>query len=445
MKDLFARVQGLSAAALLALFGGLLVSAGLAQPAMAQAEQVSDQDKAVHYSLYYEEFKNQNFEGALPNLKWIIQKAPGYPRDDDRNFERLVATYKGLSDKAEGEEAKRAYLDSALVVFDEAVPTLKEHGIEVDELQWTIRKGRFIQENSDLLSNRSSEVRDIYLTAYEMGGCEIDPYYIRVVIDGFARSGEKQKAVELMDEAEQCFSDNQDMMNYITEVRDNLFDSPAERMTFLEGRLEKTPDDVDVAAELFDIYLDLGERGKAAELGRRLVEIQKTPRTYRMLGQLHLQDGEAEEALEYYQEALELPGATDEVKRDIHFNMGIAQQQLGRLSSARASFRNALEFDPNYGTAYIAIGDLYATAVSQCGSFEPEDRAVYWLAVDMYEKARSVDPSVGSQANQKISTYRGSFPTQENLFFKNWEAGQSYRIDYGCYSWIGQTTTVRQP
>lgn len=441
MKHLIARVSGLSAAAMLFLFG----SVGTAQTVQAQAEQVSDQDKAVHYSLYYEDFKNENYESALPNLKWIIQKAPAYPRSNDRNFRRLVETYAGLAAKADDEETKRQYLDSALVVFDEVVPTLQEHEIEVDELQWKIRKGRFIQEHNEALSDRSSEVADIYLEAYEMGGCEIDPYYIRVIIDRYARSGEKQQAVDLMDESEECFGDNQEMMAYITEVRDNLFQSPQERMTFLESRLEKNPEDLEVASELFDIYLDVGERQKAAALGDRLVNMEKTPRTYRMLGQLHLQDGEAGKALEYYQEALDLPGATDEVKRDIHFNMGIAQQQLGRLSSARASFRQALEFDPNHGSAYIAIGDLYVTAVSECGSFEPEDRAVYWLAVDQYERARSVDPSVASQASQKISTYRNSFPSQENLFFKGWEPGQSYNINYGCYSWIGQSTTVRQP
>src|SRR5690606_20600338 len=103
MKGILARVSGLSA--ILTLF--LLVGAATtARPAHAQAEQVTDQDKAVHYSLYYEEFKNQNFAGALPNLKWIIENAPGYPRNDDRNFERLVETYAGLATQSDDPETK---------------------------------------------------------------------------------------------------------------------------------------------------------------------------------------------------------------------------------------------------------------------------------------------------------------------------------------------------
>lgn len=439
MKGILARVSGLTSAVLLLVFGSVL----RVQPAQAQSEQVSDQDKAVHYSLYYEDFKNQNYESALPNLRWIIQKAPGYPKNDDRNYERLVEAYAGLAAEADG-EAKSAYLDSALAVFDEAVPALTEIGAEIDQLQWTIRKGRFIQEHAADMGEHTNEVPEIYAKAYEMAGCELDPYYVRVVIDNEVRAGNKDRSIELMDEAEACYHDNQETMTYITEVRNSLFKTPEERMSFLESRLEKDPANVEVASELFEIYLDLGRRDDAAELGTRLADMKKTARTYRMLGQLHLQDGEAETAFKYYEEALTLPGA-DEVRRDIVFNMGIAQQQLGNLSRARTYFRQAIEEDPNYGQAFLAIGDLYATAVSNCGSFEREDRAVYWLAVDYYEKAKSVDPNVAAQANQKISTYRRSFPDQEALFFKGWEPGQSYSVNYGCYSWIGETTRVRQP
>lgn len=439
MKGNSTRISGL-----LMLICFLIAGSGLAQPATAQSEEVSDQDKAVHYSLYYEDFKNQNFESALPNLRWIIQKAPAYPRNDDRNFERLIDTYAGLAERAESDEAKRAYLDSALVVFDEVVPKLQAVGAEVDEVRWMIRKGRFIQEHSQNLPEGSAPVADIYLAAYQEAGCEIDPYYIRVIIDGHIRADRKQEAVQLMDEAEACYGDDAEMMTYITEVRNSLFRSPDERMAFLESRLQNDPDDVEIIAELFNIYLELGERDKASQLGQKLLEMQPSARTYRLLAKMHLEDGEAEEALALYEQALQLPGA-DDLKRDIYFNMGIAQQQMGRLSNARTNFRRALEEDPSFGQAHIAIGDLYVTAVSECGSFEREDRAVYWLAVDYYERAKAADSNLTSQANQKISTYRRTFPDQEALFFKGWQPGQSYRIDYGCYSWIGETTTVKSP
>lgn len=430
----------------------MLALAGQARPSLAYAqtscpdEEVTAQEKAVHYSLYYEDFKNGNFQSALPNLKWIIHCAPGFPEqtNDDRNFTRLVEAYEGLAEAATDEALKRAYLDSALAVFDTAVPTLQEVGAEVSEFEWLLNKGRFLQTHAQQMPELAEQVADIYLQAYEMAPDQVDAYYVRYVIDDYVRNEQKQEAVDFMDEVEGRFSGNAELMGYITQIRNSLFKSPEERMAFLEDQVAKHPENADLVSELFDIYMRLQHRAKAREMGNRLLELQPSARTYRQLAEMHLGDGEAQEAFALYQKALELPGAEKEA-RDIYYNMGIAQQQMGRLANARTYFRKALEVDPNFGRAYIAIGDLYATSVANCGSFEREDRAVYWLAVDYYEKARSADPSVAASANQKIGTYRRSFPDQEALFFKGWKPGQSYAVDYGCYAWIGETTTVRQP
>ncbi len=436
------------------LIASLLLAAawaiGPAQPVLAQSDEanaVSDQDKGVHYSLYYEDFKNRNYLSSLPNLQWILENAPDYPRNDDRNYERAVELYAALAEESPSEEGKRAYLDSAYVWFDRSIARMKESAIEFDEPQWMLRKGRFLQEHQQTLSGDPPDFAEIYNEAYAMIGCNIDAYYVRIIIDAAARNGEKQRAVNLTDEAEACYPDNADVAAYLTEIRNTLFSTPEERLEFLRTRLETDPDNIEVTAELFDIYLELGYRDEGAELGDRLLEMDPSPLTYRRLGELHLQDGNAAQATSYYEEALTLLGddADAMIRRDILFNLGIARQQEGAVSQARSFFRQAAQIDANYGVAYIAIGDLYATAVSNCGSFEREDRAVYWLAVDYYELARARDSSVAAQANQKIATYRRSFPDQEALFFKNWEPGESYQVDYGCYAWIAETTTVRAP
>lgn len=426
-----------------------LMLAFMSQPrsVMAQAgdsAEVSDQDKAVHYSLYYEDFKNENFESALPNLRWIIAHAPGYPRNNDRNFERLKDAYAGLAKQATDPSLKKAYLDSALAVFDTAPATMKEQGIEFDELIWTINKGRFIQNNPEL-QDRINEVPEIYRKAYQIDPSRVEPYYLQVIIRDYVSKDQKQEAVDFMDEIEPRVAEDADMMNFITEVRNSLFRTPAERLAFLETRLQKEPDNLDIVAELFDLYIKESQRAKAHELGQKLLTMDPSVRTYQLLAKMHLEDGEFQEALDLYEKALKMPDAESRA-RDIYFNMGIAQSQMGRLSNARTYFRRALEKDPNFGQALIAIGDLYATAVQQCGStLGREDRAVYWLVVDTYERAKAVDPSVAGQANSKINTYRRYFPTAEDMFFMNWKAGTSYRIDYGCYSWIGETTTMKNP
>ena len=439
--------QGLIASVILAV----ACTTGPVQPVFAQSDEanaVSDQDKGVHYSLYYEDFKNRNYLSALPNLQWILQNAPDYPRNDDRNYRAgrgtLHGTGRSLAERR-GQTGTSRF--SVCMVRSIHRKRMREGDIEFDEAQWLLRKGRFLQEHSQSLSSEAPTFASVYNEVYTMIGCNIDAYYVRIIIDDAARNGDKQRAVNLTDEAEACYPDNADVAAYLTEIRNALFSTPEERLEFLQTRLEDTPDNLEVAAELFDIYLELGYRDEAAELGDRLLEMDPSPLTYRRLGQLHLQDGNASRALSYYEQALSLLGddADPTVRRDILYNLGIAQQQDGAVSQARSFFRQAIQVDANFGQAYIAIGDLYAVAVSNCGSFEREDRAVYWLAVDYYQQARAKDSSVSAQANQKIATYRRSFPDQEALFFKNWEPGQSYRVDYGCYAWINETTTVRAP
>ncbi len=128
--------------------------------------------------------------------------------------------------------------------------------------------------------------------------------------------------------------------------------------------------------------------------------------------------------------------------------MGFAEYQRDNLPRARTHYRKAIALNPAFGLAYLAIGDLYATAVSMCSgnTLEREDKAVYWLVIDWYEKAKEAAPSdaiVIREANAKISLYRQYFPNNQALFFRGWEVGKRYTIDYGCYSWIGETTTVK--
>lgn len=433
-----------------ALFGCAVIMLAMvftarAQPAVAQTEQAPDeQEKLVHYSLYYEDFKNANYESSLPNLQWILQNDPAYHgpgRKSDVNFERAVVLYDSLASKAESDEAARAWLDSALVIFDTVVPTLQELDVEVDEYKWTMAKGRFIQTHADQLPDLQEQLIPIYEKAYGLAPDRIQPYYIYMIIQDYAAK-DKEKALEFMDEVEQRFQDNQEVVDYIAQVRNTLFTSPEERMSFLEDQHAKDPNNLEIVRELFEIYEELGEREKMYEIGEKLSTMEPSAATYRILASLRLGDGQPQAAFDLIQKALELPDA--EPRAEDYYNMGVAQQQMGSLTKARTYFRQALDINPNYGLAYIAIGDLYVTAVSECSSsYEREDRAVYWLAVDYYNKAKQVDPSVANTANNKIRSYSRAFPDEEAKFFKNWKNGDPYMVNYGCYSWINEQTTVK--
>ena len=70
------------------------------------ADAVDDQQKAVQYSLYYENYKNEAYREALPYLRWMLQCAPtfnGPGRTGERNFERAITTYEALAEQAESD------------------------------------------------------------------------------------------------------------------------------------------------------------------------------------------------------------------------------------------------------------------------------------------------------------------------------------------------------
>ncbi len=430
----------------LAFFLGLL---SMIMPALSARAQTSEneekptkQEIAIHYSLYYEDYKNGNYEGALPNLRWILKHAPGFSRNTDKNFDRAVKVYEELAMAAEDEPTRRAYLDSALMIFDKAVPTIKDIGGTIDPYEWTRDKGNFILKHRDDLPEMTDSVAVLFRKAWELDPQRTQLFYIEYIIRDYLSKDDKQAAIDFMEEVEQKRGDDPDVMARITEFRGAIFTSPEERIEFLEKQLEKKPGDMDIITELFELYKEEGMRDKMYEMGEKLKEQEPTARVYRILGKMRLEDGDTEEAIRLYQKSLELDDGKENA-REVYYNIGIAHQQEGRLSRARTAFRKALQADPNYGLALIAIGDLYVQAVQNCGSFEREDRAVYWLATDYFERAKVRDPSVANIANQRIKNIRRFYPTAEDKFFKGWNKGDKYTINYGCYEWINETTTVR--
>jgi len=68
-----------------------------------------------------------------------------------------------------------------------------------------------------------------------------------------------------------------------------------------------------------------------------------------------------------------------------------------------------------------------------------DSQIVVWPAIDMWSKAKSIDPAVAAEANKWISTYRKFMPTKEDVFIRNLKEGQTFRV--GC--WIQENTIIR--
>jgi len=442
----YARFFGMPIAALVLL---LLVATTGAQPLLAQSsgDEPSENDMKRYYSLYFEDYKNENYAMALPNLSWILENAPQFPRNDDRNFRRAVRAHESLAQRADAEEERMEHLYEALDLLENAPERIEELGLEHDAYRWARLYGRFLQANARYFDDDElpqTEV-DAYLSAYEMDPERMDPYYINRIIEGLTER-DRQEALDFMDRLENE-RDDPEIMQMITGARDELFTSPEERYEFVVGRLEDAPENAELLQERYDLEERMGMREQMYETAEKLLDLQPSAQAYFDVGTMYLEDGEQSEAIARFERALQQDDLSDELHADVEFELGNAYRQQDRLPRARRHYRNALNIDSSYGAAYLAIGDLYTQAVANCeGPMDREDRAVYWLAVEYYERARNTDSAMERAANQKIRTFRQYFPDQEALFFRDdWEVGESFRIDYGCYSWINESTTVRAP
>jgi len=430
-----------------ALCLGLVLLAVSALPASAQDSEPNRQEKLMHYSLYYENYKNDNFESARSDLKWVLENAPGVPDGDDDNYRRIVRLYEGLAEQATEEETRRAYLDTATTYLTSAVDKMEQQGIEYEPYAWERRKGRFLEKHQGSLSEDIEGLETAvahYRKAFNLAPQELNPYYIQQILRSYLENNELQKALDFANTVESKRGDDEEVAQMISSVREDIFSkNPQAQIAYLEKQLEQNPDSTQLLTELFNSYNQQGNVEKASSLASRLMKTEPSAETVREIAQMRLEDGRPKAALQAYDRAVE-QGA--ELKAEDHFNRGTAYQKMGELAQARRAYQKAIEMKDGFGRAYIAIGDLYARSVNQCSGNEMarNDKAVYWAAVDKYRQAKQVDSSIASVANSKIQTYRGVFPTKEDIFYReDWESGQSFTIDYGCYSWIGETTTVR--
>lgn len=416
---------------------GLLVSSLAVSTTFAQ--EIPYEVK-VNYSLAAENVKNGDYESALPYLRWLLENAPTL-YNGELIHRRAVRTYEELAGKATDPDLKAAYLDSALYLLDTTVAKFQDAGAGIDVARWELDYGNFLIAHRHEISDLRQEAVDHFVKSYELNKAETDPYYVRLIVQEYARRDLRQEAIDFMEDAEQHFQGNAELLSFFDDVRNQLFKSPDERIAFLEKQFEKDSTSVQLARELWGLYRGMEYTKKVEAMGEYLLKLDPTVETYRSMAKMKKGNGDYQSSLAFNEKALGL--AEDaETKRDIEYEMALTYYDIGNLSSARARARRALSQDPNYGNAYILVGDALAKAVQE-SAFEREDKAVYWLALDYYERARGVDSSVAAEANSRIQRYRQYMPTPEEKFFKGWKEGDAYTIDYGRYAWINETTRVR--
>ena len=351
--------------------------------------------------------------------------------------------------KAETKEEKAAYTDSLFMIYDQRI---EYFGNECAVLG---RKG------TDMLRYRSNEPEPLYNT-------------LKKSIDGCGNESEAgaiasfMNATVLMERAEKLTEAD------VVETFTKLSNISAYNISKYEGKrtqeyykraqanVEKVASSylscdvlVEMANKNFDQNKDdadwmestanlLDKKGCTDapiffKIAKKMHETSPSAVSSEKMGIMSLKNQDYKAAESYFKQALEM-AQDEEKKADYYIELAQAQSSMGSYSAARANARKAAELKSGYGLPYLMIGDMIAGSSSACASDDVcKAKAIYWLAVDYYNKAKSVDPSVSDKANGKIASYKKYFPTKEDCFFIGVKEGDT--VEVGC--WIGESTKAR--
>lgn len=427
----------------------------MAQTDQSSVSPPSGMNELQAYSIFYENYRAESYDRAVKFGRWIWKGMPetleGYSQFDlKRNLDRLVTSYSNLAEETGDPSVQEAYVDTALTIFNKA---FEKYGDDESFVyDWHIKQGRFYQTHSSVINDALSKASDSYREAYKVNPEEFtqrgDGYYMQIMLEEMIDEGLKDEALAIIKKTEGYAP--QSLTDYYDDARNELFDSPKERITFLEGELEGNPEDEEIMNQLRDLYQDEGMTEKAMEMSRKLYEVNSNFENTMAVAEDARSNANYDRALKFLKEAIER-AENDKQKAEIALTISDVYLNTEDLQSARQYAREAINYNNQWGAPYIQIADIYAQAVSQCSSdrkLTPKDRAVYWLVLDYLDKAKSVDQSVANEVDRKYQSYEPVIPSKSDKFF--WkpplEDGEDFQINADlnkCYGWINETTTVR--
>ena len=162
---------------------------------------------------------------------------------------------------------------------------------------------------------------------------------------------------------------------------------PAEAEAVLREALANNPESFRITTALGIIMIDNGRFGEAVDLlNRSLAVIDFDPETWNYLGVAYWNTGRLDEALEAYERALALDANYAIVfnnRGSLFLSRYFKDKRPDDLARAAEDFRQAVELDPKYASAWNGLG----VSSSQTGDMDG--------AISAWEKAVALKPDFG--------------------------------------------------
>ncbi|MDY0343347.1 MAG: hypothetical protein RBR28_07225 [Lentimicrobium sp.] len=400
----------------------------------------------MNLSLYREFYKQKNFKDAYPHWRWVFNNCPLATMNLYIDGAKMVSN---LVDETKDAALKDKYVDTLMMVYDQRIKYFNKEGFVLG------RKG------IDLYTYRTDKIEEIYpvlkksveLSVNKSEGAVL-VYYFRAIIGMVDLQKLEKVAIidgydvisEIVDHNIQANQQKAKALANWENIKANIestfepFATCPDLISIYQKKYNSNSDDVETLKKITNVLDRKGCNDSELffQATEKLHTLEPSAQSAYLMGSLYLGKENMSRAATYLQQAANLFEEPENQVRALNLLANIQFNQRS-YSQARATAQKILQINPNYGKAYLLIGDLYAASAANCTEDDMSGKTVFWAAVDKYVKARSVDSSVESEANQRIGQYSQHFPPKEDLFFRDMEEGGSYTV--GC--WINEATTIR--
>jgi len=412
------------------------------------------------YQFYRGDFKLENYESALKNWKWLMEKAPGFRKTPFVDGEVM---YKHFIEKESNAEAKQKYIDTLYKLYDERIRCHGEEGLVLQS------KGLFIYS----VLNDQQTAYPILEKAMNIAGNATSPFVLRTLVNKYRsdiKEGIKTKedVIPLVDKMKAIAQHNIDINKEVTKYK-NALDALNQPLVAIikEAVIEKIKaPDMNNCSEVVDYYAPkysenpnemrilknyyakltsmrcYKESNAYEEIHRTLIidlnKREPTRATWLQAAIYAAQDKDYPQAIIYYQKAIELE--SDPIKQaDIYNYIATTYRGTKEYQKSAETAQKAISLNPDLGVAYTSLGWAYLGYFNKCGSTKKDKAAVAYVAADMFNKAKRAalpDPKAQDAYNK---AYVHFYSTQELFFDPNIKEGDP--IKAGC--WIKKSSTIR--
>ncbi|MBN1299648.1 MAG: tetratricopeptide repeat protein [Melioribacteraceae bacterium] len=395
------------------------------------SETVVSDSLLMKFSLFWEAYKNKDYQFAYPHLWDVINNNPsGFIQYKPfRKMEDMILYFKDSTDASP--EQIKMYVDTLLAMYDIAL----EKGAKNPEY-FIIKKAYAIETMTDASVEEVVAAYEYALSNYP----DAPSYYkdrlgIIYTENDDGANGYKEKALELYSSLAEQDPEN-DLWN---QRMKSIAEDPEELASIMKKSWDLDPDNLGKAYAYAETCYNYQFYEQSLEPLKFLTE--KAPDVinyWRKLASVYTKLEQNDNAINAYKTLIEL----EPNNRENYYNIAVIYQKLGQLSVARSYLQKASSASEEpWDLPLYVEAQLYEQAARDCG-FEFEDKLVYQLAVDTYKKAAALNGPQLSYARERIRALENSVPQQEDYFFRNIKSGTVIKIEGKCYGWINRSITV---